>query len=261
MTGKQRIQAALAHRQPDRIPVDFGSTGVTGIHVLAASRLRDYFGLAPRPLKVIEPYQMLGEVDDELGDLLGIDVEGMGGPRNLFGFPNKDWKEWRTPWGQEVLVPGKFNTTQGPDGSLLIYPAGDTLAPPSGKMSPSGYFFNAVIRQPPLVESQLDPEDNLQEFSLISEEDLNHWRRETERLKNSEKGIIASFGGTGLGDIALVPALHLKHPMGIRDVAEWYISTLTRRDHVRKIFEKQTEIALKNLQEIHSAVGLSLIHI
>ena len=41
MTGKQRLQAALSHREPDAIPIDFGTTGVTGIHVSCVAALRD----------------------------------------------------------------------------------------------------------------------------------------------------------------------------------------------------------------------------
>ena len=38
---------------------------------------------------------------------------------------------------------------------------------------------------------------------------------------------MANFGGTAFGDIALVPGPWLKHPKGIRDVAEWYMSTVS----------------------------------
>ena len=43
--------------------MDFGSTAVTGIHVLIVEKLREYYGLEKKPVKVIEPYQMLGEID------------------------------------------------------------------------------------------------------------------------------------------------------------------------------------------------------
>jgi uroporphyrinogen-III decarboxylase len=71
-------------------------------------------------------------------------------------------------------------------------------------------------------------------------------------------GVIAGFGGTALGDIALVPAPFLRHPKGIRDVTEWYVSTSSRQDYVHKIFERQTEIAIGNLERIHSAIGDSI---
>jgi uroporphyrinogen-III decarboxylase len=71
----------------------------------------------------------------------------------------------------------------------------------------------------------------------------------------TDKAILANFGGTGFGDIALVPAPWLKDPKGIRDVEEWYISIVTRRDYVYKVFERQCEIALANLEKIYQVVG------
>ena len=47
----------------------------------------------------------------------------------------------------------------------------------------------------------------------------------------------------------------MKHPRGIRDIEEWYISTLTRPAYVHAVFEKQTEIALANLARIRERVG------
>lgn len=61
MTSKEIILAALDHKKTGRIPVDFGSTSVTGIHVRAVENLRNYYGLEKKPVKVIEPFQMLGD--------------------------------------------------------------------------------------------------------------------------------------------------------------------------------------------------------
>lgn len=66
---------------------------------------------------------------------------------------------------------------------------------------------------------------------------------------------MAGFGGTALGDIALVPAPFLKYPKGIRDVTEWYISTRIRKGYIHQIYEKQTDIALENLAKIREVVG------
>jgi hypothetical protein len=43
------------------------------------------------------------------------------------------------------------------------------------------------------------------------------------------------------GDIALVPGMQLHHPKGIRDVAEWYMSTISRPEHIKK-----SRIQIKN---------------
>ena len=172
----------------------------------------------------------------------------------MFGFALEQWKEWRAPWGQPLLVPGQFNVTvKGKD--VYIYPEGDTSVPPSGHLPDGGYFFDTIIRQQPIDEDRLNPEDNTEEFGPISEEALAHFAREADKAASSGRGVIANFGGTAFGDIALVPGPFLKHPKGIRDIAEWYVTTAIRQDYVHAMFQKQLKFALLNLEKIHAVVG------
>ena len=248
------MRAALGHREPDRIPLDFGSTSVTGIHVSCVAALRDYYGLARRPVKVHEPYQMLGLVEDDLRAAMGLDVVGVFPAKTMFGFPAMNWKEWRFR-GLEVLVPGDFRTRTEPGGDILIYPEGDETAAPSGRMPLGSAFFDAIIRQPEIDEEKLDPSDNLEEFGPISESDLDQIERSVCAAAGSGYGVAATFGGTAFGDIALVPAPFLKSPRGIRDVTEWYMSTRTRRSYIQSVFERQCEIGIGNLARIHARIG------
>ncbi len=255
MTSKERVLASLNHREPDAVAVDFGSTAVTGIHVNAIVGLREHYSLEKRPVKVYEPYQMLGLIDEDLKAIMGIDVEGIPAPETLFGFRNENWKPYRLDSGLEVLVSEHFRTTRDANGDTLIYPKGDTSAPPSGRMPKGGFFFDSIVRQEPIDESRLDPADNLEEFGPVSERDLDYFASEAERASRTGRAVMATFGGTAFGDIALVPAPFLKHPKGIRDIEEWYASTVTRQDYVHRVFEKQAEIALANLARIKDAVG------
>ena len=250
MNSHERVLSTLSHRQPDRNPVDFGSTAVTGIHVSCVAALRDYFDLPHHPVKVNEPYQMLGEVEDDLAGVLGLDVIGVTPRKNMFGFPNENWKPWRTYDGLEVLVPGDFNITVDENGDTLIYPEGDRTAPPSGRMPKDGYFFDTIIRQPPFDGDNPNLEDNLEEFKPVEEIDLAHFEAETAKARKSGRAVMATFGGMALGDIALVPGPWMKDPKGIRDVAEWYMATSARRDYVHQIFDRQTDIAIENLGKI-----------
>jgi len=255
MNSKERFKTTLNHRLPEKVVIDFGSTPVTGIHVLAIQKIREYYGLENIPVKVTEPYQMLGEVDVEMMELLGVDIIGLGARTNIFGFENKDWKEFKTWWGQEVLVPGKFNTIKDNNGDLLLFPEGDMAVPPSGRMPSTGYFFDALIRQEPFDEQSLNIEDNLEEFKPVSDEDLMYWAEQIKSIKGTDKGIVANFGGTALGDIALVPAPFLRYPKGVRDIQEWYMSSLVRPDYMKEIFERQTDIAVENLKRFYKVVG------
>jgi len=257
MTSRQRLQATLQHQQPDRVCVDFGATFVTGIHVSALTRLRQaVLGDKDYRVKVTEPYQMLGEVDDQLLEALGIDVIGILPPKSIFGTQPQGWKPFRLFDGTECLVSADFNVSTDTNGDLLIYPQGDTSCAPSGRMPKGGHFFDSIIRQPPVDEDKLDPQDNLEEFGLLTAEDIAYFKQKAAWLDaHRGYGSILIVPGAALGDIALVPAPFLKNPKGIRDVEEWYISTAMRQDYVRAIFEKQCEYALANLETLIGIFG------
>lgn len=256
MNSKDRFLKTINHKQPDKMVVDFGSTSVTGIHVQSIENLRRHFGLEYKPIRVTDPYQMLGEVDLELLEILSGDVVSARGKNSSFGYYNHEpFKEYITCWGQKVLIPEGFKTIKDENGDELAFPQGDTSATPSAKMPKSSYFFDAIIRQQPIDEEKLDPKDNLEEFGLITENDLQYWKIATQNARAKRKGVVASLGGTALGDIAHVPGIKLKKPKGIRDITEWYMSILMRPDYIRAIFDRQTEIALENYKRLHKVIG------
>jgi len=256
MTSRERLRAALNHQEGDRVPVDFGSTAVTGIHVSAVTRLRRAVLKDDRyRVKVIEPYQMLGELDAPLREALGIDTVGLIPRKTLFGFENADWKPFSLFDGTEVLVPRNFNVTTTATGDYLIYPEGDTTVPASGHMPKDAFFFDTIIRQPPVDDENLNPADNLEEFSLLDDATLQWYDWRIRELEATGSAVVLTMPGTAFGDIALVPAPWLKHPKGIRDIEEWYISTAVRKDYVHAIFEKQCEIGLKNLETLIHRLG------
>jgi hypothetical protein len=249
------IRAALDHRQPDAVPLDFGGSFVTGIHVSCVAALRRYYGLGNGPVRVVDPGQMLGEIGDDLKNEMGIGTEGVFRRMTRFGFPLGDWKPWRMYDGLEVLVPGGFTVTLDESGDALMYPQSDLQAPPSARMPKDGHFFESIIRQEPIDEDRLNPADNLEEFGPISEVDLNYLENEARRAAATGRAVVASFGGTALGDIALVPGVALKCPKGIRDITEWYVSTRSRRDYIHRVFDGQCEIAIANLERIARRLG------
>ncbi len=257
MNSRERVATSLNHQTPDCVPLDLAGSPTTGIHVSSVYLLRQALGLdSPgTPVKIVEPYQLLGEVKSDLLDALGVDVIGIGRSKTMFGFRNENWKPWTTFDGTPALVPEAFNTDPEPNGDLLMYPEGDKSAPPSGRMPKGGYYFDAIIRQPPIDDETLNPQDNLEEFGFITDDELTHFAQSINTTyADTDKAILANFGGTAFGDIALVPAIQLKNPRGIRDIAEWYMSAITRRDYVWAVFETQCEIGLHNLQKINEVI-------
>ena len=255
MTGRERVLTALSHRSADRIALDFGSTPVTGIHVKMIAELRRHYGLENKPVKVTEPFQMLGEVDDELIRIWNVDTVGAGGRSDMFGHIQEDFVEMRMPWGQTVLLPRSFKMKEE-NGNIYVFPQGDDSCSPTAVMPEGGYFFDAIERVPATeMDAELNIEDNMEEFSLMTDNDMPYWKDVLTKARATGRAVIANIGGTGIGDIALVPGLNLKNPKGIRAVADWYMSTAMRSDFLKEIFDRQSDIALQNLEKVNRIAG------
>ena len=254
LTSRERVRLALHHQEPDRVPVDLGSLSVTGMHVSTLYKLRQRLGLDPpgTPIKVIEPYQMLGEVKPDLADSLGVDVVGFRSNTTAFGFKNEGWKPWTFFDGTPLVVPAGFNTEPEPNGDILRYPCGDKTVPPCGRMPCGGFYFDALTRQDSIDDDHLNVEHNLEEYEQVSDANLTYLKTESERLEATGKAILAQFP-IDVGNF--FSGTNLKHPRGIRDITEWYVSINLRRDYVYEVFERQCEISLQNLKKIHTAVG------
>jgi uroporphyrinogen-III decarboxylase len=256
MTSRQRVAAALNHREPDRVPIDLGSSVVTGIMATTYARLREKLGLDGPPPRICDLLQMLAEVEPPAMEALGCDIVGLLPLVRSFGIANRDYKPWRTFDGTEVLVPGEFNYRTDESGDLLLSPGGDVTKTPSGRMPKDGYYFDIIVRQQPLNWDRLDPREFAEQFTRLSDEELSHLQTTAQQLyANTDYALLGGFGGGGLGDLPKVLAPEVEAPKGIRNFDDWMVAHLTHPRYIREIFHLQTEQAIENLDLYHQAVG------
>ena len=78
MTSRQRVLAAIDHRQPDRAPLDLGSTPSSGISAMAYGRLKTHLGIRAGRTRIYDVVQQLAQPEDEILDLFGVDVVDVG---------------------------------------------------------------------------------------------------------------------------------------------------------------------------------------
>ena len=75
VNSRLRLQTTLNHKEPDRVALDIGATGMTGIHINAYRRLREHIGLPPNDdISFYEMSQQIVRIDEDVYERLGIDV-------------------------------------------------------------------------------------------------------------------------------------------------------------------------------------------
>jgi uroporphyrinogen decarboxylase len=109
MNSRERITAALSHREADRIPIDLGGTMVTSITRAAYLPLRKHLGLPDEPVVVSDLVQQLPYLGEDLLDRLGSDVRAVLLPPEMVQPPELidegDYWGWVDPWGAKLLMP------------------------------------------------------------------------------------------------------------------------------------------------------------
>jgi hypothetical protein len=120
LTSCECVALALDHKEAERVPLELGGTPATSMHVSSVYRLRQALRLDPpgTPVKVVEPFQMLGEIKPDLLDAVGADVVPLGSRKTFFGFMNEGWQPWTFWEDTPLLVPEGFNTEPEPNGDV-----------------------------------------------------------------------------------------------------------------------------------------------
>lgn len=257
MNSRERVLAAINHREPDKVPMDLGGCGQTGINASSLYQLRKILGLPLHPLKICEPYQLLGEVELDMLEKIGADVVPLWNRGTMFGNSGAVTKPWNMPDGTPVLMNEDFEYDVDEKGNTFVYPCGDRTAPYSAHMPQGGSFFDGIDRAGEYDEDNLTPiEDYRESYQVKTEEDCIHWEKESRRLyDNSDFAVMGVLGGMGLGDAAEIPGPFLKHPKGIRSMEDWLMAHVLYPEYIEEVFQMQTEVMLKNLELYRQAVG------
>lgn len=258
MNSRERLMKTLNHQQPDRVVLDLGATSQTGISASSLYQLRSALGLKETPIKIQETAQILGQVDEDVLQALGVDVIGLWNPTNTLGVKDGGWKPWNMPDGTPTLMPKGMEFSMDKSGRTFVYPQGDKTVPPSMTLPSNGYFFDNIDRGGEYDEDNLDAKkDFADDFSIFDDETARHLEVESKRLyKETNYGIVGMCGGGSFGDVFTLPACWLKNkPHGIRKIEDWLMAHLLYPDYIREIFEMQSDIAIKNLEIYKQAVG------
>ena len=244
MTSRERILAALNHREPDRVPVDFSGHRSSGIAAMAYPKLREFLGLPPKPVRVYDIVQQLAVVDEDVLDRFGVDTIELG---RGFALDNDSWSPWTLPDGKPCLVPS-WTPLERDNGRWVIRSkTGNVLAHmPEGVL----YFEQTYF---PFLDG-----DDLQVISAALEEsmwtavasppgpiDSQSLSEGAKRLREkTDRAIIGLFGGN-LFEIGQFLYRNDKFMMLLA----------AEPQHAHRFLDKLVEIHLANLERFLEAVG------
>ncbi|MGM0622064.1 MAG: uroporphyrinogen decarboxylase family protein [Bacteroidota bacterium] len=139
MNPKERLLAAISHKEPDRIPIDLGATPSTGISVVAWQNLLKYLGKEHLQTWVYDVVQEVVQPEMEILDQFGIDVLDVG--RNFNQGPGY-WHKLELTKGYPGWYPKWFQPQLQKDGSWLAF---NDLGEPIGRMPVGATFFDQTV--------------------------------------------------------------------------------------------------------------------
>jgi len=253
MTSRKRVLAALNHRQPDRVPIDFSGHRSSGIAAIAYPELRKFLHLPPKPVRVYDMIQQLAIVDEDVLDRFGVDTIEMG---RGFLLEESHWKNWILPDGTPCKIPCYINVEKRPDGWHLLADDGCELA-----VQKNGclYFEQTHF---PLMQRDIASDDfsDLQDMIghtvwagiphpgahlPLDEQGLAEMTRKAKALwESTDRAIIGLFGGN-----------MFELPQWLYRMDNYLIYMALYPEAIVRLSEKLCSIYLQNLEKWMGAVG------
>jgi uroporphyrinogen decarboxylase len=134
MTPRERVLAALNHREADRVPIDFGGHRSSGIAAIAYAKLRDALGLEKRPVRVYDPIQQLAIIDEDVLQRFHVDTIELG---RGFAEESCHWADWVLPDGSPCQMPA-WAQPQWEGGQWVLKGKSGRVI---GRMPPGALYF------------------------------------------------------------------------------------------------------------------------
>ena len=235
MTGRERVGAALAHREPDRVPIDLGSFSSSTVSVIAYERLKRALGINTKTY-VWRYWGMLPVIEPEVIDRLDIDLV------NCTGETVPEHTEWapRTLFnGMEVLFPTNARIEETPEGDWMVRGSDGTVIL---RMPKDGHYFDNVAPPREFVRPN-DPKFKAEFEPTIPDEQLRILERRSIALYDTGKALVCSDGDT---------QLFVRRCCGFED---WMILCQTEPDLILDLCEREIDAAIERSKHVHQAVG------
>lgn len=242
MNSRERVLAALNHEEADRVPIDVGGTGLTGINLMAYGRLKRHLEIDEGKARVFHSWIQVPELETAVLERLHSDCVTLPRHRMSLGIQNTEFKTWTHACGTEFLFPVDFNPTQNSSGDWEWHEHGNMIA-----KAPSEGMHGFALYKHPLNEitTEKEVDDFFESYTgnfvgrLHCDDDELEYAGQMARdlYENTDKCVIADFFGTVL-----------ENAQGIVGWDEIYVRMISEPDLAKYFLERLTDTLLEALK-------------
>ena len=251
MTSRERVLAAIEHREPDKVPVDMGATPSSGISAIAYGRLTDYLGLENSRTRVYDVVQELAQPENAVLERFEIDAVDIG---RTFNIEDSDWYDITLSDGSPAQYPVWFRPKRE-GGSLKAYHADGTHI--ATKPDGATFFDQAYV---PYLDGYPDTYENLPEamekvlWAAMVHSPWDHaaedgfWeklRERAKRLREESDYALVVVAGCNLFEWGTF----------LRRMDNFFMDIYADQDNVERLLDALMEIHLATLEKVCAAVG------
>jgi uroporphyrinogen-III decarboxylase len=246
MTSRQRVEAAVNFRKPDRIPIDLGGCRASGINAAIYTKLKERLGIHT-PTKVQGTMEVAAEIEPEMLEALHIDVVPLDCP--LVGWAEMKPEQGvrrRTFSGTDVHFSPTPRIAEEPDGSwVLLNAKGEAFA----RMPRGGYYFDFIRKT--MGSGQINPEAFQPSRTVTDEELVAVHRRAQHLYDNTDKAILAWGASIGLMGLSSMMSDNLTE--GSLD--EWLCMLMVEKQAATDMMGRYVDAAIERTKLYHQALG------
>ena len=189
MTSRERVLTTLNHKEPDRIPIDFGAMRSTGIMAVEYNRLKAHLGHHQGETFVYDLMQQLAEPEPWILKLFSADVEQLHRLRPAFGYSILNKRAGVLPDGSPCIYPADFQPQPYKEGEALF-----AYGQPFAYRPESSYVFYAMVH--PLSGARDTGEIDQFTFPTIDDDEFQYLSWRSKQLREStDRAILGAFGG------------------------------------------------------------------
>ncbi|MHB0874581.1 MAG: uroporphyrinogen decarboxylase family protein [Anaerolineae bacterium] len=244
MNSRERVTAALDHRQPDRTPIDLGGMRASGVNAVVYDEMKRRRGIAT-PTKLIDSMQILAEVEADMLERLHVDVVPLeAATAGWAGRPAALGVGRRLFCGQTVYFPPGTDIGEEADGSWVLRRQGQAYA----RMPKDGLYFDFIR---PTMKGHIDPAA-FRPPATVPEESLRLLEARARLLyEGTDKAILG--WGSSISLMGLSWLLSDNITQGALD--EWLCMLMTEKDTANEMMGRYVDAVIACLALYHEAVG------